>query len=76
MDPATEILERETFIPITQVSKLIPSQPNYSTVRRWRTDGLRAMNGQMCFLETRKIGGKRFVSLKALKAFLNAINEE
>lgn len=58
----------ETVIPLTDVSKLLPSGPSHKTVWRWSTRGLRGV-----VLNTVRLGQKTYTSEEEVTRFLDAI---
>ena len=55
---------------ISQQAKRLPNRPAASTVWRWATKGTR---GEV--LDSKIIGGQRYVSDEAMDRFLTALNE-
>jgi hypothetical protein len=57
----------ETVCSLSEVPKLIPNRPNFSTIWRWTRKGIR---GEV--LETYRIGGRVVTSHQAVHRFLEA----
>jgi len=55
-------------ISLAKAARLLPNRPNPSTLWRWRTKGVRGVK-----LETKLIGGRRFVYPAALNRFIEAV---
>ena len=66
---ATDLIADGDPIPLAEAARMLPGQPNPSTLFRWRTRGIRGTK-----LETLMIGGRRFVRPAALNRFIDAIN--
>lgn len=60
----------DEYIAISEVSRYIPGRPSRSTVWRWMLNGVRGHR-----LASVHVGGRRFVTKAAIKAWLKAINE-
>lgn len=55
---------------LAEVQKLLPGKPHPSTIFRWIQRGVRGVK-----LQTKLVGGRRFVDDEALDDFLRLINE-
>ena len=58
--------DEEELIPISKACQYIPNRPHISTVWRWIQRGV---DGEK--LETIKIGGRRYTTLKAINKFIS-----
>jgi hypothetical protein len=57
----------DTIVSLREAAKLLPGRPHISTLHRWRKIGCRGVK-----LQTIKVGGRYFVSHKAIQEFLAA----
>ena len=62
-----ENVENETFVPINEVSNVLPSPKSPATVQRWIRQGVNGVK-----LATIKIGGRRYTTKSAIREFLHA----
>jgi Protein of unknown function (DUF1580) len=60
----------DDLISLTAASRLLPSHPNPATLWRWRTKGIRGIR-----LQTVLVGGRRFVTRKAIEEFIQRLTE-
>ena len=69
-------ITNETLVALTEGKKLIPppNSPTADQLHFWWDTGLVAENGSRIFLETVKIGGRRYTSLQAFHRFVAAQN--
>lgn len=63
-------LEHERLISLAEAQALLPGHPHLSTLWRWRKRGIGGVR-----LDTIRVGGRRFVSLKQLSGFIAAITD-
>lgn len=55
----------ETIVPFSQTPKHVPGRPHISTCHRFRTRGSYGI-----YLETFKVGGRRYTSIEAIGRFI------
>jgi hypothetical protein len=60
----------EELMSISEASRLLPNNPGPETIWRWRTKGIRGIR-----LQTVLIGGRRFVTRKAIEEFIERLTE-
>lgn len=58
----------DELIPIERVPKILPGNPNISTIHRWRTKGVLGIR-----LHSVRVGGRRMIPRESLLAFISAI---
>ena len=56
-------------ITLSQAADFLPGRPHAATVWRWATSGVHGIR-----LQTWNVGGRRFTTVAALEAFLQALN--
>ena len=61
----------EDLMSVEKAVKIIPSRPHTGTVIRWSTRGVGGVK-----LQTVRVGGRRFVSRRALMEFVSALTEK
>ncbi|MDP1561171.1 MAG: DUF1580 domain-containing protein [Pirellulaceae bacterium] len=59
----------DTYVPLKDAPKFLPTRPHFATVFRWATKGVRGVT-----LETLIVGGQRFTTERAIQQFLAALN--
>ena len=55
----------ESFLTMTEATKVLPGRPNIATLWRWRTRGVRGVKLESCL-----VGGRRYTSREALDRFI------
>ena len=58
----------DELIPIERVPKILPGNPNISTIHRWRTRGVQGIR-----LRSVRVGGRRMIPRASLIEFISAI---
>jgi len=74
----TSILKRKTISglrSLKEIKKLLPGNPAFSTIHRWRILGLVGPDGNKVRLPMQKVGGKFFVDENDLWAWLDLIGQ-
>lgn len=64
----TDFGSLDDLIPIERVPKILPGNPNISTIHRWRTKGVLGIR-----LHSVRVGGRRMIPRESLIAFISAI---
>lgn len=62
-------LDRDTLLTFPQASARLPGRPNLATLHRWRLHGVRGIR-----LACVKVGGRRYVTARALDEFIAALS--
>ena len=60
----------EELMSISEASRLLPNNPGAETIWCWRTKGIRGVR-----LETALVGGRRYVTRKAIEEFIQRLTE-
>jgi hypothetical protein len=62
-------LDRDTLLTFPQAAARLPGRPNLATLHRWRLHGCRGIK-----LACVKVGGRRYVTARALDEFIAALS--
>lgn len=69
------LLADADLVPIAEAPHLVPGNPSLATLRRWQLDGVLSARGERIKLQTTRIGGRVYVSRRAIDEFLQALND-
>ncbi|MEX1015934.1 MAG: hypothetical protein WDZ31_04230 [Phycisphaeraceae bacterium] len=70
---ATQILDRDDLLTLTQAAKRLPGRPHRSTLWRWAQKGIELPNGSRAYLQVRRLGRWTLVAPEDIDAFSEAL---
>jgi hypothetical protein len=70
----TALTTAEPYLLCTQLASLLSVPVDSNTVRRWITDGIQDLEGNLVHLEGRRIGRRWYSTRTALERFLQLVS--